>query len=153
MSILKFLERCLEPSLDDVIANKTPDDNIIGAFQQIYNVSSYDCLDILNSVRTHLWLSNKWYVDHGTFFKLPSLFVMHKMWHTFILQTQDYYCFSQKIFNKYLHNTPKTENAFLLDMNLFEKKHINRIILDNWQFILGIKYSEVRLKSIYLCTN
>ena len=152
MKVLQFLECCTETSLNDTISYTLYDDKIIQSFQESYDLPYDECLNILKALKTYLWLSNKWYTEYDSIFKPPEVFVIQEMWRTFILLTKEYYVFSYKMFNKYLHYNAQNESAkvYEWEMNLFEKAHIDKSILETWSFIWDIKYSEVRMKSIYL---
>src|SRR5262249_25477109 len=99
--------------LSDVLAYRNPD--VLDAFLEDYPVSRTDAEEIFGETLKWLWLCAR--RRHGfekgelSLARLPlmdDLYAVDRMWHAFMLFSEDYVAFCERFFGFYVHHYPVT---------------------------------------------
>lgn len=89
---------------------------MVSRFAEDYNVTMADAEEVFTEMKRWLWIcaKRKMAVDggHVDFIRVPlfnEVNVIDKMWHTFLLYTQDYAHFCHYYFGFFIHHEPRSK--------------------------------------------
>ena len=111
-------------------------------------------MEILQTLKTHLWIYNKWFIEYNQPFRPSQNIAITEMWLIFVTHTQEYAKFSYHFFNRFIpFSTPEMVSLELeWDMLYFEEMHIPveiKLLVSN----LDKKYTIDKLKELLKSNN
>lgn len=115
--------------------------NIIDRFIEHFDVPRDEAQDLLNETKKWLWLCAQLKQTKQSLFIDKPILIIDKMWHNFILHTQEYHEFCMRNFNFFIHHRPTTvaeKDAFISE-RLSDPKKVEEKINKN----IEVQYSSI----------
>lgn len=116
----------MNTQLENILSFHHPE--VIKRFQKEFPKDSNRAEMLFKDLMRFFWLSKKYSIDkksnneefNFTFIMDEEMNLIDKMWHIFLLYTEDYMDFCQQYFGEYLHHRPDIVPTMPQDPKLFE---------------------------------
>ncbi len=125
--------------------------SVVYKFMEEYDVSYQESKELFTEMLKWLWLCGKRKNDsEGPLFIAPSMIIIDKMWHTFILFTKSYAEFCDQYFGYFMHHSPTTKSekdAMQKSMDQDKTTYMNNY-MDRYRLQLSYIYDHLGKETV-----